>query len=209
MGDLERRPIGEHDWHSADYVRQWIERDVTRDSERLPLLRQMLTIAPFARDAQIKALDVGAGYGLLSQQVLELFPQAHVTLQDYSAPMFEYAHQRLAKYRTRISFARGDLRNPEWDRELECPFDLIVSGLAIHNLRAPSLMQSCYGAIKALLHTSGVFLDYDLFGLVDGGTATHIKWLREAGFARVECTWEQPPLGIVAASVDPDKTARV
>jgi SAM-dependent methyltransferase len=143
MGDLERRPIGEHDWHSADYVRQWIERDVTRDSERLPLLRQMLTIAPFARDAQIKALDVGAGYGLLSQQVLELFPQAHVTLQDYSAPMFEYARQRLAKYRTRISFARGDLRNPEWDRELECPFDLIVSGLPIHNLRAPSLMQSC------------------------------------------------------------------
>jgi SAM-dependent methyltransferase len=203
MGDtLEGRPIGEHDWHSSEYVRQWIERDVTRDNERLPLLRQMLSVAPFAADAPIKALDVGAGYGLLSQQVLEVFPHARVTLQDYSEPMFEYARQRLTNYRSRISFARCDLRNPEWNRDLGSPFDLIVSGLAIHNLRDASLMKSCYRAIKALLHPHGIFLDYDLFGLVDGGAATHIKWLREAGFGKVECTWAQPPLGIVAAWVD-------
>jgi hypothetical protein len=82
---------------------------------------------------------------------------------------------------------------------LQPPFDLIVSGLAIHNLREHSLMQACYGSIYAILRPTGVFLDYDLFGLVDEGVATHRQWIEAAGFVRTECTWEEPPLGIVAA----------
>ena len=30
--------VTEHDWHSADYVEAWINRDVTRDAERRQLL---------------------------------------------------------------------------------------------------------------------------------------------------------------------------
>ena len=40
-----------HDWHSTDYVSEWITRDVTRDRERRALLRQMLSFAPFPREA--------------------------------------------------------------------------------------------------------------------------------------------------------------
>src|SRR5690349_20794288 len=97
------RPIGEHDWHSREYVDSWIERDVTRDNERRPLLQQMLTIAPFASEAEINVLDVGAGYGLVSEQVLRMFPRARLTLQDYSAPMFEHARRRLQLHNRQIS----------------------------------------------------------------------------------------------------------
>ncbi len=31
------------DWHSTDYVAEWITRDATRDLERRPVLRQMLS----------------------------------------------------------------------------------------------------------------------------------------------------------------------
>src|ERR1700758_934252 len=50
-----------HDWHSSDYVSEWITRDTTRDGERRPLLQQMLSAAPLPRDAALEVLDVGAG----------------------------------------------------------------------------------------------------------------------------------------------------
>src|SRR6266849_1521950 len=195
------RPIGEHDWHSREYVDNWIERDVTRDNVRRPLLQQMLTLAPFAPEAEINVLDVGAGYGLVSEQVLRMFPHARLTLQDYSGPMFDHARSRLRLHRSKIVYVLSDLREPGWSSELEAPFDLIVSGLAIHNLREQSLMQACYRSIYQLLRPTGIFLDYDLFGLVDGGVASHRRWLHEAGFERTECTWQEPPLGIIAACV--------
>jgi len=195
----DERPLSEHDWHSPAYVDDWIRRDVTRDDTRRPLLHQMLMIAPFAAGADIKVLDIGAGYGVVSEQVLSIFPHAHLTLQDYSAPMFVYARNRLRWNSSQVCYVFSDLSDPEWTSGLQGPFDLIVSGLAIHNLREHSLMRSCYGSIYQLLQPGGVFLDYDLFGLVEGGTGTHRGWLREAGFERTDCTWEEPPLGIIAA----------
>jgi ubiquinone/menaquinone biosynthesis C-methylase UbiE len=174
---------------------------VTRDNVRRPLLQQMLTLAPLAPDAEINVLDVGAGYGLVSEQVLRIFPRARLTLQDYSAPMFEHARSRLRLHTSHISYVLSDLREPGWTGELQVPFDLIVSGLAIHNLREESLMQACYRSIYELLRPTGIFLDYDLFGLIQGSVGTHRSWLHAAGFERTECTWEEPPVGIIAAWV--------
>jgi SAM-dependent methyltransferase len=193
------RPIGEHDWHSREYVDNWIESDVTHDNLRRPLLQRMLSLAPFAPEAEISALDVGAGYGLVSEQVLRMFPRVHLTMQDYSEPMFDHARRRLQLHSSQITYVLSDLRDPRWTAELAAPFDLIVSGLAIHNLREQSLMQACYRSIYEMLLRTGIFLDYDLFGLVASGVATHRGWLQAAGFARTECTWEEPPFGIIAA----------
>jgi hypothetical protein len=44
-----------------------------------------------------------------------------------------------------------------------------------------------------------LFLDYDLFFEEIGGIERHIEMLREAGFAQVECLWEQAPLATLAA----------
>jgi SAM-dependent methyltransferase len=198
----EDRPTGEHQWHSREYVDHWIESDITRDNQRRPLLQQMLTLVPFAPEAEVNVLDVGAGYGLVSEQVVRIFPHARLTLQDYSAPMFDHARGRLRPHSKQIAYVLSDLRQPTWTSELKtAPFDLVVSGLAIHNLRDQSLMQACYCSIYGLLRRTGIFLDYDLFGLVEGGIRTHRGWLQAAGFPRTECMWEEPPLGIIAAWV--------
>ncbi len=62
-----------HDWHSTEYVSEWIARDVTRDDERRPLLRQMLASAGLPHDAAPDVLDVGAGYGAVTEEVLRAF----------------------------------------------------------------------------------------------------------------------------------------
>jgi len=43
-----------------------------------------------------------------------------------------------------------------------------------------------------------VFLDYDLFDIA-GGLALHTRMLQEAGFARVDCLWQQSPVATLAA----------
>ncbi len=194
----QHRHIGDHDWHSREYVDDWIARDFSRDAERRPLLERMLALAPFKPDDPIRALDVGAGYGLVTEVTLARFPRAHVTLLDYSEPMFAHARQRLASRAAQIEFILRDLSDPTWTRGLEGAFDLAVSAIAIHNLRDHALIAACYRSIRATLKPGGAFLDCDLVSF-SGGLDGPLGWLRDAGFARVECAWQSDPLAILAA----------
>jgi hypothetical protein len=91
-------PIAEHDWQSQSYVDEWISRGVQRDGVRRPRLREMLSLASLERDSAVAVLDVGGGYGVVSEEILRAFPQARVTLQDYSQPMLDHARRQLSGY---------------------------------------------------------------------------------------------------------------
>jgi ubiquinone/menaquinone biosynthesis C-methylase UbiE len=186
-----------HDWHSSDYVSGWIAHDAARDADRRPLLRQMLSLAPFPRNSQLNVLDVGGGYGVVTEEVLQAFPSAHVTLQDYSEPMLDQARGRLASRLEQLSFVLCDLTDPTWPQHVGGPFDLAVSAIALHNLADRQKIFACYRAIRDLLKPGSCFLNYDRF--VEG-TESHLAALREAGFARAECAWQEPPRAIVIAS---------
>lgn len=198
MSGPEPIRVDHHDWHSPGYVEEWIARDVTRDEERRLRLRQMLAAAPVAADAEITVLDVGGGYGVVTEEVMRTFAHAVVTLQDYSQPMLERARERLAAYSERVKYALGDLRDPGWTRAVGGPFDLAVSAIAIHNLRDLGEIAACYRAIVGVLKPGGAFLDYDLFGLI-GGVDAQIETIRDAGFAGVDCLWQQGRLAILRA----------
>src|SRR5947207_11673596 len=192
-----RRPPMHHDWHSVEYVADWIAHDVARDPERRPRLQQMLAAAPFARDAAIEVLDVGGGYGAVTEEVLKAFPKARITLQDYSQPMLDAARQRLAGNAAQLRFVTADLTDPDWPQAVGGPFDPAVSAIALRTLRDVPKIYACYRAIHDLLRPAGRFLDYDLFF---AGTEGHIAELRAAGFAAVACAWQDPPRAILVAS---------
>ena len=186
-----------HDWQSTDYVAGWIDHDVARDPERRPLLRQMLSSAPFPRDTEIRVLDVGGGYGVVTDEVLTAFPAARVTLQDYSPAMLDQARRRLADHADRLSYVLADLMDPGWPQHVGGPFDLAVSAIVLHNLGSREKIFACYPAIHGLLRRGGYFLNCDRF--VDGVDG-HLTALRTAGFGRVECIWQDPPRAIVVAT---------
>lgn len=200
----ENRSIGEHDWHSSDYVDYWITRDKSRDSERRERLRAMLSHADVAADAEFTVLDVGGGYGVVSEEVLTAFPRARVTLQDYSAPMLDAARERLSAFAGRVDYVLADLTDPGWvDRVAEEAgglFDLAVSAIVIHNLRKLDLIADAYRGVARALKPGGAFLDYDLFFDEIGGVDHHVALLRDAGFARADCLWRQPPRATLKAS---------
>jgi ubiquinone/menaquinone biosynthesis C-methylase UbiE len=199
MGAQQDFSVGEHDWHSREYVDWWVRRDDGREAERRERLSAMLSHAPFAKDAEIAVVDIGGGYGIVTEMVLQAFPRARVTVQDYSQPMLEEAKRRLAPTADRVGFVLADLRDPAWVKRVGGPFDLAVSAIAIHNLRELPAIDGCYRGIARILKPGALFLDYDLFFDKIGGVEGHRAMLRESGFARVDCLFRHPPAAALAA----------
>jgi len=185
----------DHDWHDEKYVADWIARDVARP-ERQPLLAEMLALAPFAKDAPIAVLDVGGGNGQVTEALLKAFPNAKVTLQDYSQLMVDEARKRFAKYGDQVTYVISDLYDSNWAKSAGGPFDMVVSGIAIHNLREMEPIGAVYGAIHGLLKPGGVFLNADHFANY-GGIDRHVEELRRRGYAKVDAKDGRP--GIAAA----------
>lgn len=190
--------VAHHEWHSREYVRAWIAKDARREEERRALLRRMLALAPFAADAAPEVLDVGGGYGLVTDEVLAAFPQARVTLQDYSEGMLDRARRHLAGHGGHVRYVLSDLREAAWSTRAGGPFDLVVSAIAIHNLADARAFADCYRAIHAVLKPGACFLDCDYFDRV-GGVDAHVRAMRRAGFEPVECAWQGSRTAIVKA----------
>ena len=169
----------DHDWKSQEYVDYWIGQDVTRDEDRQEHLRRMAALLPYAPDAEIRVLDVGAGYGAASRAVLETFPKAHVLLHDFSAPMLQHARQRLGSYENRISQAMADLTDPAWVQAIGEPVDGVVSAIAIHNLRNPEAVARVYADIFTIVKPGGAFLNWELVWPGDAAGAANVR--AEAG----------------------------
>ena len=158
----------------------------------------MLAATPFQKDASIRVLDVGGGYGIVTEEVLKHFPQAKVTLQDYSVPMLDRARQRLSKYGNQVNCVLCDLADPSWTDRVKGPFDLVVSALALHNLRDMALIAACYRGIYELLESGSAFVDCDHLERA-GGVEANIRALQEAGFSKVECSAQEPRGALLAA----------
>jgi len=97
-------PDGLHDWSSKEYVRDWATSQDRYEDERRPQFQMIADAIPFSRDAAIQILDMGAGYGALTQFLLEQFPSATALCQDGSDEMAKLGRRRMAKWKDR----RGD-----------------------------------------------------------------------------------------------------
>src|SRR5437868_2068630 len=82
---MQARTQDHHDWTSPEYAERWVADAEARDPERTAQLALMAALIPRPRDAAIRVLDLGAGYGIVSRAVLDVFPAAQITLMDYSA----------------------------------------------------------------------------------------------------------------------------
>jgi tRNA (cmo5U34)-methyltransferase len=220
MTRAESDPHGVHDWHSSSYVETWIAKDVTRDSERQPVLRRAVELLPIGHDQPVRVLDVGGGYGMLSREVLEVLPRSTVVLQDLSEAMLEQARGRLAEYAPRVSFVQADLRDAGWVNAVGGPFEAVVSSIAIHNVRDPDVIRKIYRQVYGLVVPGGSFFNLDFVsadlspdgtggsGLVEPAlsenrstTATiadQLNWLKEAGFESVEFHFQEWNQALVA-----------
>lgn len=124
----------------------------------IPELQQFYTMAVWAAESAHhppKILDIGAGTGLMSAFLLQKFPDAHITLMDFSENMLEVARQRFAG-RKNIQYVVSDYSrsNPGG------PYDIICSALSIHHL-APEDKRQLFAKIFTALSPGGMFVNAD------------------------------------------------
>ncbi|RIX60421.1 class I SAM-dependent methyltransferase [Paenibacillus nanensis] len=102
-----------------------------------------------------RILDLGAGTGLLSAMLLAKYPDARMTLIDFSSDMLEQAKARFAG-NDRIAYITADYTSYPFDE----PFDAIVSSLSIHHLPHPQ-KQALFKSIRGWLKPGGRFINAD------------------------------------------------
>lgn len=108
-----------------------------------------------------RILDVGCGDGILGRRLLERFPTAHVTFIDFSEPMLTAVRDKVASS-PRATVLRADFSEPSWlDAVVDNrPFDVVVSGFAIHH-QPDARKRTLYSEIHVSLSPGGVFLNLE------------------------------------------------
>ncbi|MGB7948982.1 MAG: class I SAM-dependent methyltransferase [Candidatus Binatia bacterium] len=176
-------PWNHHDWSSRRYVSQWAKRQDQREVDRQDIFQSMAKLVPYDRQASIRILDLGAGYGALAQFLLNYFPNAMAVCQDGSSEMAKLGRERMKPLRGRIKYVLCDFSKPGWSRKIEGPFEAVVSSIAIHNVRSPDVIRAIYDETFSLVRPGGCFLNFDR---MTPSLKEQMKWLREAGFDKVK-----------------------
>lgn len=192
-------PLDRHDWNSEEYVLRWAEGQDQKEQARRAVFQLLADTIPYDKDASIKILDLGAGYGALTQFLLGRFPNATAVCQDGSKEMADLGLKRMEPIKKRISYALSDLSLPGWSAGLPGPFEAVVSSIAIHNVRKPEIIERIYQETFVLVKPRGCFLNFDRMvpTLED-----QMAWFMGAGFKNVTCLWKEERRALLAGFKD-------
>src|ERR1700757_2047867 len=150
-----------HDWDSSKYVSRWAEGQDKKENDRQEPFRVMAKTIPYDKKLPIRILDVGAGYGALTQFLLGHFSNASAVCQDGSEEMAKLGKERMKQLNGRFDYVLCDFSQPGWSRKLTGPFEAVVSSIAIHNVRSPEIIERIYRDIFPLVKSGGCFINFD------------------------------------------------
>lgn len=155
-------------WQQAHVAESFLE----RRRSLLPLLEvqeDLLGVLLTREGRRVRRLvDLGAGDGAMTALAFQHAPGAQAVLVDFSEPMLERAGARFGGSEGRLRSVRADLRDAGWVSALPEgePFDLAISGLAIHHLESRR-KRELFREVFELLGPGGMFLNMDIVA-VDG-----------------------------------------
>lgn len=137
-----------------------------------------------------RVADLGAGTGLLTEQLFRLYPNAHFTLIDLSDEMLDVARRRFE------GLDNFDYRVENFVHTIGDGYDCLCSALSIHHLEDDEKRQ-LYRSIHAALPVDGCFLTLDQF-CADSSQLTQayddwwIHYINHSGITpEARARWEQ------------------
>lgn len=156
--------VERHDevWKNASLVRTFLEGirgGLPFAAEQIEVMLRLIA----ARGEPVERVaDLGCGNGVLAGAILTQYPEARATLVDFSEPMIEAAREQLRNHVPGPRFVVTDLGVPGWVGAISdaAPFDVVVSGYAIHHL-ADQRKRDLYREIFALLRPGGMFVNLE------------------------------------------------
>ncbi|MEN6623750.1 MAG: class I SAM-dependent methyltransferase [Smithella sp.] len=108
-----------------------------------------------------KIIDLGCGDGVLGRFLLDKYSVANVVFADFSESMLEKLRNRISDNK-RSTIINLDFSTSDWTKKIksEKPFDIIISGFAIHH-QPDERKGKLYAEIYELLAVGGLFLNLD------------------------------------------------
>jgi tRNA (cmo5U34)-methyltransferase len=156
--------MADHDtlcgWGDQEKVAYFFANADTLIPKRSEQLRFLVDLFVWRPEESISVLDLGAGFGAITEEILTRYPHSTVTCVDGSAEMMRLAREQLAKYGERVRLHFADLATSSWQDNLRAPFHAVVSGIAIHHL-TDERKRELYREVFALLLPGGLFLNGD------------------------------------------------
>jgi SAM-dependent methyltransferase len=127
-----------------------------------PQVEIMIRLIATARTSVTRFLDLGCGDGILGAALLQRYPLAHGVFADASDDMLQIARAKLQPYDAHPAFLALDFGNDTWQAAVAPygPFDVVVSGYAIHHLPDRE-KRHVYRAIHGLLRPGGRFINIE------------------------------------------------
>ncbi len=172
--------VGQAFDQSVEYYDGWIK---TALPDYEAIFAAALDVIPFARDANIRVLDLGAGTGLFSGQVAEKYPQGQFMLADTAPKMLDVARTRFSNAEAHFQYLVQDFRTLVYVKA----FDLTISSLAIHHLE----------------HVEKRRLFANIFrGLCDGGVFINVDQIQGPSAQMRRYYWEHWLSGVRARGAD-------
>jgi ubiquinone/menaquinone biosynthesis C-methylase UbiE len=187
-------------WKDAEVTRQFLDgrrRAIPLGDEQVAVL---LRLARHFVTEPARVADLGCGDGFLARAVLSEFPDAHALLIDHSEPMLRRAGEAMRPFSGRYEIRHGDLSRALPGLAGDGPFDLIVSGYAIHHLPS-ARKRALYGEVFGLLAPGGLFVNVEhvasatpeLEAVHDQAYIDHIAAVTGRGRAEVEREYHGRP----------------
>jgi tRNA (cmo5U34)-methyltransferase len=205
---------GLREYDSAEHALQYLSR-ADRIKHRSAGEAVVCELVP--RDAR-RILDLGAGDGRLLALLRLDRPESRGVATDASPTMLDAARARFADD-AKVEVVAHDLEAPLSTLGGAGAFDAVVSCFAIHHC-SHARKRALYAEVFALLEPGGVFYNLEhvasptpelhaaFFGAMGMTLAdedqsnqlldveTQVRWLRETGFAQVDCFWKWRELAV-------------
>lgn len=199
-------------WTSSEHVNYYLERadSISHRADGEAALLEF--IAPGTR----RILDLGTGDGRLLALVRQRHPDTEAVAVDFSPAMLDAARKRFVGD-TAVEVVEHNMDNP---LPALGSFDAVISSFAIHHL-VHERKRALYAEVFGLLNAGGVFCNLEHVAsptqrlheeflhrigftvetedpsnkLLD--VETQLGWLREIGFADVDCQWKWRELALL------------
>lgn len=199
-------------WTSSEHVNYYLERadSISHRADGEAALLEF--IAPGTR----RTLDLGTGDGRLLALVRQRHPDTEAVAVDFSPAMLDAARKRFVGD-TAVEVVEHNMDNP---MPALGSFDAVISSFAIHHL-VHERKRALYAEVFGLLNAGGVFCNLEHVAsptqrlheeflhrigftvetedpsnkLLD--VETQLGWLREIGFADVDCQWKWRELALL------------
>lgn len=200
-------------WTRTDHVLEYFNR-----ADSIPHRTEgESALLEFIPQTTRRVLDLGTGDGRLLALVKREHPNTEAVAIDFSPAMIEAAEKRFAGDSS-VAVVAHNLDNPLPDLGR---FDAVISCFAIHHV-VHERKRALYSEIHALLNAGGVFCNlehvaspspslHEQFLRGIGFTLetedpsnklldveAQLQWLREIGFAEVDCHWKWRELALLA-----------